>query len=137
MSIAVSDSRTKTNRHVFLLAGEAPSAPGLRAVVCKACGQFTLGRVSVCGYCLSRDLQACAAGQKAQLLEFAISHHPAGGFEAPYAIGMVQTHEKLTLFSPLVGDPSRWVRGMALRFILLDREGGRVAFAYTVDEATP
>lgn len=137
MSIAVSDSRTKTNRHVFLLAGEAPGAPGLRAVVCNSCGQFTLGRVWVCGYCLSRDLQTCAAGQQARLLEFAISHHPAGGFEAPYAIGMVQTREKLTVFSPLVGDPSRWVRGTDLRFVLLDRERGRVAFAYTVDETIP
>jgi uncharacterized OB-fold protein len=129
------DSRIKTNVHVFLLEGEGTGAPGLRAVQCSSCGQFTLGRALVCGQCLSRDLQPRAAGQKAELLEFAISEHPAGGFDAPYAIGMVQTSEKLTLFSPLVGDPSQFERGVSLRFVLLERAGDRVAFAYALEAA--
>ncbi len=137
MSVAMPDIRTKTNPHVFLLEGEAPKAPGLRAVLCHSCAGFTLGRALVCGYCLSRDLEECAAGQRAKLLEFAISHHPAGGFAAPYAIGLIQTEENLTLFSPLIGAQERWVRGMPLRFILLDRDGDRVAFAYTIDEMVP
>ena len=135
MSKNMPDPRIKSNLHVFLLEGEGPGAPGLRAARCRSCDKFTLGRVLVCGYCLSRDLEPRAAGQTAELLEFAISDHPAGGFEAPYAIGMVQTSEKLTLFSPLVGEPNRLERGMPLRFILLDRDGDRVAFAYAAEEA--
>jgi uncharacterized OB-fold protein len=131
------DSRTKTNPHVFLLTGEESGAPGLRAMHCRMCDQFTLGRVLVCEHCLSRALEPRAAGQTAELLEFAISEHPAGGFDAPYAIGMVRTREKLTLFSPLVGDPTDFERGMPLRFVLLDRDGGRVAFAYAPHPAVP
>lgn len=137
MNPSKTDLRTKTNPHLFLLAGEELGAPGLRAMHCQMCDKFTLGRVLVCGHCLSRTLEPRAAGQTAELLEFAISEHPAGGFEAPYAIGMVRTSEKLTLFSPLVGDLWHFERGMPLRFVLLDRDGGRVAFAYAPSPAVP
>jgi uncharacterized OB-fold protein len=130
------DSRLKTNPHVFVLEGEATGAPGLRAVRCGNCSEFSLGRPLVCGYCLSRNLTPQAAGQTAELLEFAVSNHPAGGFEAPYAIGFVSTTERLTLFAPLVGEPEGFARGVRLRFVLLDRENGRVAFAYALDEAS-
>jgi len=121
---------TKTNPHVFLLEGEAPDAPGLRAVRCADCGRYTLGRALACGLCFSRNVEERAAGRHAELVEFAIAHHPAGGFEAPYAIGMIRTEEGLTLFSPLVGREDQLATGKKLRFVTIERENGRVGFAY-------
>ena len=125
-----SDSPTKTNPHVFLLAGEAEGAPGLRAAQCRDCGGFTPGRVSVCAHCLSRNVTEVAAGQSAHLVDFSIAHVPAGGFEAPYAIGQILTGEGMTLFAPLAGDLSLLAPGAALSFATIEHGDGQIGFAY-------
>jgi uncharacterized OB-fold protein len=122
--------RSKSNPHIFFAEGEVPGAPGLRAARCRACGRHTLGRVLACAHCLSRDLDVVAAGQKAELVEFSIAHHPAGGFEAPYAIGQVRTSEGLVLFAPLAGETSGLAPGEKLGFAVVEHDGGDLGFAY-------
>lgn len=124
------DAPTKTNPHAFLLAGEAEGAPGLRAARCEACGAFTIGRVPACGTCFSRRVREVAAGRRARLVECATAHVPAGGFEAPYAIGQILTEEGLTLFAPLIGDPGDLGPGTPLDFALVDAGSGQTGFAY-------
>jgi uncharacterized OB-fold protein len=131
MNATVGEAPSKTNAHVFFVAGEAIGAPGLAVTRCQDCGKFTLGRVRVCSHCLSRSVDSVAAGQRAVLNEYSIAHHPAGGFAAPYAIGLVKTEEGITLFAPLEGDVEGLKPGIALRFVTVPREGGAVGFAYT------
>ncbi len=121
----------KTNPYVFFADGEAPGAPGLAATKCEACGRHSLGKVPVCGHCFSRKVQTVAAGQKGVLAEFAVVHHSAGGFKAPYAIGSIKTSEGITLMAPMEGDVTKLKAGMALKFMTVPRENGAMlGFAY-------
>ena len=120
----------KTNPHVFLIAGEAENAPGLRAARCGQCGKFTLGRVMICSHCFSREVTEVAAGQEAELIEFSVAHVSAGGFEAPYAIGQLRTSEGMTLFAPLLGDAGELTPGTRVAFTTLDRGDGLLGFAF-------
>jgi uncharacterized OB-fold protein len=115
---------------ILVVSDEVPGGPGLRATRCRACGRWTLGRALACSHCFSRDVEPAAAGGNAELVEFSIARHPAGGFAAPYAIGLVRTQEGLTLFSPLKVDPDRIAVGDALHFTLVQHEDGRVGFAF-------
>ena len=83
-----------------------------------------------CSHCFSRDIEVTAAGQEAVLIEHSIAHHPAGGFEAPYAIGQVRTSEGMVLFSPLVGKTEGLAPGEKLGFVVVERDDGSVGFAY-------
>lgn len=120
----------KTNPYLFALSGEAPGAPGLIATRCLACGAHTLGRVRVCAACLSRDVEPTIAGQSAEIVEFSIARHSAGGFEAPYAIGLVRTSEGITLFAPLDADVATLAPGLKLTFTVAPRNAGAIGFAY-------
>ncbi len=130
MTGLVSDQQTKTNPHIFFSAGEAPGAPGLRSAKCSACGRYTLGRVTACQHCFARDVNVVAAGQEAEIIEYSIARHPAGGFDAPYAIGQIRTSEGLVLFAPLIGETNGLAPGERLRFVVVDHRAGAQGFAY-------
>lgn len=130
MNVMAPQQSTKTNAHIFFTEGEAADAPGLRSARCRACGRHTLGRVPACAHCFSRDIEVVAAGQEAELVEFSIARHPAGGFAAPYAIGQVRTSEGLVLFAPLVGETDGLAPGEKLGFVTVDHDAGAVGFAY-------
>jgi len=126
----VTGDQSKTNPHLFFTGGEAVNAPGLRGVRCSACGKHTLGRAHICSHCFSPDVDETALGQEAELIEFSVAHVPAGGFEAPYAIGQVRTSEGLVLFAPLVGQTDGLYRGQSLSFTLVHHDGGGIGFGY-------
>lgn len=130
MNSVTTGGQSKTNPHLFFADGEAANAPGLRGVRCRTCGKHTLGRVHVCSHCFSSDVSEEALGQKAELIEFSIAHVPAGGFEAPYAIGQFRTAENLVLFAPLVGETQGLARGEVLGFTLVRHEAGGIGFGY-------
>lgn len=130
MTAPMTEASVKTNPHVFFAAGEVDGAPGLSASHCRICGKFTLGRVPVCSHCFSRDVESVAAGRRATLVEHSVAHHPAGGFAAPYAIGLIRTEEGLTLFAPLEGSLEGLAPGNRLRFVTVPRDGGATGFAY-------
>ena len=130
---------SKTNPYLFAIEGEEAGAPGLKATRCRDCGRFTLGRVMICQHCFSRAVEPAIAGREATLVEHSIAHHPAGGFEAPYAIGLLRTAEGLTLFAPITGETSGLAPGRKLSFVTVPQGGGAVGFAYTLckDIASP
>jgi uncharacterized OB-fold protein len=125
---------TKTNPFLFTIEGEEAGPPGLKASGCRACSRFTLGRVQICAQCFSREVGPAVAGQRATLVEYSIAHYPAGGFDAPYAIGLVRTEEGITLFAPIHGDVERLRAGDKLAFVTVPRPGGMVGFAYAPRE---
>ncbi len=135
MSATGTEGIVKTNPHVFLAEGEAPGAPGLSATRCLGCGRFTLGRVVICSHCFSRNVEPTVAGQQGELVEHSIAHVSAGGFQAPYPIGLVRTDEGLTLFAPLDGATDNLEPGMRVRFVTVARPGGAVGFAYSTAAA--
>ena len=127
---------TKTNPFLFAIDGEEAGAPGLKATRCRDCRRTTLGRVMICSHCFSRAVQPTIAGQAATLVEHSIAHHPAGGFEAPYAIGLVRTEEGLTLFAPISGAIEGLRPGSRLGFITVPQADRMVGFAYaSIDQA--
>ena len=129
-------ARTKTNPYLFYLEGEAAGAPGLKGSRCRACGAAALLAVPVCPTCLSRDVVPVCIGAKATLTRFSTVHHSADSFDAPYVIGQIRTAEGPMTFAPIVGANATQLHdGVALRFSLLERGGGRVGFAYVVDTA--
>lgn len=130
MNSVTTGGQSKTNPHLFFADGEATEAPGLRGARCRACGKHTLGRVHVCSHCFSSEVDKLALGQEAELIEFSIAHVPAGGFDAPYAIGQIRTAENLVLFAPLVGETDGLARGEPLHFTLVEHQSGAVGFGY-------
>jgi uncharacterized OB-fold protein len=130
MNVVTTATQSKTNPHLFFAEGEAPHAPGLRGARCGSCGKHTLGRVAICAHCLSRDVEVRAIGQDAELIEYSIARVPAGGFDAPYAIGQVRTSDGIVLFAPLVGATEGLAKGEPLRFALVEHDGGSIGFGY-------
>lgn len=120
----------KTNPYLFAAEGEEEGAPGLKATSCRDCGRFTLGRVMICQHCFSRAMEPAIAGREATLVEHSIAHHPAGGFEAPYAIGLMRTAEGLTLFAPITGETGGLAPGSKLAFVTVPQADGAIGFAY-------
>ena len=59
-----------------------------------------------------------------------IARHPAGGFEAPYVIGLLRTTEDVTLFAPIVGETEGLAPGEEFEFVTVPHAGGDVGFAY-------
>ncbi len=129
----------KTNPYLFAAEGEEAGAPGLKATRCRDCGRFAIGRVMICQQCFSRAVEPAIAGREATLVEHSIAHHPAGGFEAPYAIGLMRTAEGLTLFAPIIGEMRGLVPGSELSFVTVPQADGAVGFAYAPrkDNAPP
>jgi uncharacterized OB-fold protein len=121
---------TKTNPFLFAIEGEEPGAPGLKATRCKDCGRVTLGRVMICQHCFSRAVEPVIAGRAATLVEHSIARHPAGGFEAPYVIGLLRTTEDVTLFAPVIGETEGLAPGEEFEFVTVPHAGGDVGFAY-------
>lgn len=125
----------KTNQHLFLIEGEAPGAPGLSATRCTACSAVTIARVPVCPVCFSRKVEPTVAGKTGEIVELSVTHHPAGGFAAPYVIALIRTSEQLTLFAPLDGPPASFKAGDKVRFTTVPRDDGSVGFAYALAAA--
>jgi uncharacterized OB-fold protein len=126
---------TKTNPSLFYLEGEVPGAPGLKGARCPGCGQVMLLHPAACPRCGRRDLQAACIGQRATLGESAPVFHSVDGFEAPYTIGLIRTHEGPRTFAPIAADPGTALHvGQALRLRLLPRADGRIGFVYEPEQ---
>lgn len=129
---AASTVTVKRNPHLFFVAEEVPSAPGLRSSRCLACGTHGLGALAACPTCLGRELEIVAAGQAASVVDASIVHNPAGGFAAPYTIATLRTGEGMTLFAPLVGNDGPVRTGTRVAFEIIEHADGSVGFAYRV-----
>jgi hypothetical protein len=78
----------------------------LRIQRCVACGTpFFYPRTS-CPHCGAAELEWFDTSGRATLYSYTITHRPAPGFEAPYAIAVVQLAEGPRMMANIVGVPN-------------------------------
>ena len=90
----------------------------LRLQRCQSCKDFYFPPRPFCPGCLSTDVEWQDASGRGTLHTYVINHRPAPGFEAPYAIAVVQLDEGPRMMSNIVGienTPENLVLDMALQ----------------------
>ncbi len=75
----------------------------LRLQRCRDCAQVYFPPRPFCASCASRNVEVFASSGRATLYSYVINHRPAPGFEAPYAIAVVQLEEGPRMMTNLVG----------------------------------
>lgn len=90
----------------------------LRLQRCQPCQEFYFPPRPFCPQCLSTDVQWQDASGRGTLHTYIINHRPAPGFEAPYAIAVVQLEEGPRMMSNIVNidnTPEKLELDMALQ----------------------
>ena len=90
----------------------------LRLQRCQPCQEFYFPPRPFCPRCLSTDVQWQDASGRGTLHTYIINHRPAPGFEAPYAIAVVQLDEGPRMMSNIVNidnTPEKLELDMALQ----------------------
>ncbi len=77
----------------------------LRLQRCSACSNVYFPPRPFCPGCASRDVQVFSASGRATLHSYVISHRPMPGFEAPYAIAVVELEEGPRVMTNIVESP--------------------------------
>ena len=74
----------------------------LRLQRCRSCDDAYFPPRPFCPRCHSRDVEVLAASGRATLYSYVISHRPPPGFEAPFAIAVVELEEGPRMMTNLV-----------------------------------
>ena len=77
----------------------------LRLQRCDACGEAFFPPRPFCPECGSREVRVERASGRARLYPYVINHLPAPGFEAPYAIAVVELEEGPRMMSNILDCP--------------------------------
>ena len=77
----------------------------LRLQRCRACNEVYFPPRPFCPGCASRDVQVFAASGRASLHSYVISERSVPGFEAPYAIAVVELVEGPRMLTNIVESP--------------------------------
>jgi uncharacterized protein len=97
----------------------------LRLQRCGQCCEFYFPPRPLCPRCWSQDVEWNAVSGRATLHSYVISHRPAAGFDAPYAIALVQLEEGPRLLSNIVeveNVPEKLILDMQLE-VTFERRG--------------
>ena len=100
------------------------AAGELRLQRCTSCEAHYFPPRPFCPDCLSDDVVWEAVSGRGTLHTYVINHRPAPGFEAPYAIAVVQLDEGPRMMSSIVGveqTPEALVLDMALEVTFEER----------------
>ena len=84
---------------------EGTRAGELRLQRCDECHHIYFPPRPFCPKCASRKVSILKASGRAILYSYVINHRPAPGFEAPYAIAIVQLAEGPRMMTNIVGCP--------------------------------
>jgi len=96
---------------------EGTAAGELRLQRCASCDAHYFPPRPFCPTCLSDDVTWERVSGRGRLHSYVINHRPAPGFEAPYAIAVVELAEGPRMMSNIVGvenTPENLVLDMAL-----------------------
>jgi uncharacterized protein len=108
--------------------------PSLIGSNCKSCGKVSFPKKEVCPYCLTKsNYETIEFGQKGTISTFTICHTAPRGFEAPYALGLVNTDNNIQVLSQIEGDLSSMKQGEEVDLILSPTtvdEAGNQHFAW-------
>jgi uncharacterized OB-fold protein len=77
----------------------------LRVQRCDDCRHVYFPPRPFCPKCASRKVSAVKASGRATLYSYIISHRPAPGFAAPYAIAVVELEEGPRMMTNIIGCP--------------------------------
>lgn len=77
----------------------------LRLQRCCSCEHVYFPPRPFCPSCGCRDVAVFKASGHASLYSYIINHRPAAGFEAPYAVAVVQLEEGPRMMTNIVGCP--------------------------------
>ena len=77
----------------------------LRLQRCRDCAASYFPPRPFCPHCSSQNIEVFVASGRARLYSYVISHRPAPGFEAPYAIAVVELEEGPRMMTNLVDTP--------------------------------
>jgi uncharacterized OB-fold protein len=77
----------------------------LRLQRCVACSNVYFPPRPFCPGCASREVEVFSASGRASLHSYVISHRALPGFEAPYAIAVVELEEGPRLMTNIVESP--------------------------------
>lgn len=92
---------TPETRHFW----EGARAGELRLQRCDACSRSYFPPRPFCPACGSREVSVYAASGRATLHSYVINHRAAPGFEAPYAIAVVELREGPRMMTNIVDCP--------------------------------
>lgn len=98
----------------------------LRIQLCADCHRHYFYPRPSCPECGSADVSWVAASGRARLHTYLINHRPAPGFEAPYAIAIVELEEGPRLMTNIVGvenTPEKLQLDMELQVTFEERDG--------------
>lgn len=84
---------------------EGTRAGELRLQRCDECHHIYFPPRPFCPKCASRKVSILKASGRAILYSYVINHRPSPGFEAPYAIAIVQLAEGPRMMTNIVGCP--------------------------------
>lgn len=94
---------------------------------CASCGSFFLYPRSSCPRCAARTIDLVAAAGTGRILSFVVNHRAPEGFDAPYALAIVELSEGPHLFGSVVtSDPETLVVDMPVRVVFEQRGDRRV-----------
>jgi uncharacterized OB-fold protein len=92
---------TPETRHFW----DGTKAGELRLQRCDACAHVYFPPRPFCPNCAGRSVSVFAATGRATLYSYIINHRPAPGFDAPYAIAVVELEEGPRMMSNIVDAP--------------------------------
>lgn len=72
---------------------------------CRACNHIYFPPRPFCSRCNAQDIGLCEASGRATLYSYVINHRPAPGFDAPYALAVVELEEGPRMMTNIVGVP--------------------------------
>lgn len=94
------------------------AAGELRVQRCLSCDDYYFPPRPFCPTCLSADVEWSPVSGRGVLHTYVINHRPASGFDAPYAIAVVQLDEGPRMMTNIVGvenTPENLVLDMPVR----------------------
>jgi hypothetical protein len=103
----------------------------LEGARCKACGSLFFPKRSLCLECGGRELETVPLAGLGRVASWTIIRAAPDGFEAPYAIGIIELNEGINLAAQIVGDLSELEIGKPVRAIfrrLRDTEDGMLVY---------
>ena len=110
------------------------SSPHLIGGKCLRCGGYFFPKREICPSCFDKgEMREVALGGQGKLSTFTVVRRGLGSKKLPYALGYIDTPEKIIIFAPLTEcDPERISIGMNMEVVFDEEEAeeGRTWITY-------
>ena len=99
-------------------------SPHLIGGKCLRCGGYFFPKREICPSCFDKgEIKEVGLGGRGKLSTFTVVRRSLGNKKLPYALGYIETPEKIIIFAPLTGcDPERISIGMDMEVVFEEEE---------------